>query len=162
MSNYLTEGYFVAPDGALLAVREHIVAVVDDPEAFGLSRRDRDVEAAKRGDADARERVLTNVMRRGFVRIRGHRRFVTFEGYDLDAAAQRRIVSALRELGVHPEEAIVVSDLATGASYRGEARGYKGEAEVPWRSRKRADFIEPSLGRLIRRGLGVLVRWRRR
>lgn len=162
MTDYLTQGYFLTPDGRLVEVREHVVAVVDDPQAFGLSARDWDVVAARRGDPSAREAVLVKVVRHGFVRIRGHRRYLTFEGYDLDARTQQRIAAALRQLGVHPEETIVVSDLATGRSYRGEARRYEGETEPSgWRSRLRADFVEPSLGRLLRRGLGALLRRRR-
>lgn len=158
----LTSGYFIAPNGDLIRIREHIDAVTADPERYGLTSRDPDVAAAKRNDSAARERVLTAIARRGFVRVRGHRSYITFEGYDLGAEAVRRIRSAIRELEIHPEETILVNDLRDGRSYRGEAAKY-GAEEAPvaaWRSRQRSDFIEPLQGlwRRARAGLGSFLR----
>ena len=71
-------GYFIGPEGEVIRVFEHLAAVEDDPERFGLKHAYvQPLDATERIDRETRRRrVLTQVLKNGFVRARftKHRR----------------------------------------------------------------------------------------
>ena len=68
-------GFFISPEGKVIPVEKHIKTVTQDPESFGLStdyvdsvyERHRETRGL---EGDAREKILREVMKRGWIRIR--------------------------------------------------------------------------------------------
>ncbi len=105
------KGYFLAPDGEVIVIFEHLSAVEDAPGRFGLEPADLMPQSeAERVNRELRRlRVLTQVLMNGFVRVRFSKRRRVCEYYakTLEEEAQRRaaIDAFLKREGV--EGAIV-------------------------------------------------------
>ena len=76
------EGWWLAVDGRVLPVYEHLQAVENDPREFGLAKA---LLAAHRSEseADRRERILTEVTKKGWIRVRFHGGHVSFDTWFL-------------------------------------------------------------------------------
>lgn len=68
-------GYWISPDGKIVAVPLHITAIIDNPQMFGYTEEQLREEFEKHGEpygseGKAREKILRDVMRRGWIRLR--------------------------------------------------------------------------------------------
>jgi hypothetical protein len=108
------EGFFLSPSGVLVPVKgTHIATVIFRPEVFDLSRKE--IEAAYKAHGEtvyregkAREEILRNVLQRGWIRLRRHRKYWSVQSDRLDESVQERVrawaVQVLRGIGGCIEE----------------------------------------------------------
>ena len=85
-------GHFLGPDGEVIDIFEHLAAVEEDPERFGLRPEDvhpRDI-AERRNREERRRRVLTQVLKNGFVRARFTKRRRVCEFWASNPEEERR------------------------------------------------------------------------
>ena len=125
------EGWWIAPDGEVIRIHEHLRYIEEHPERFGftpeeLKPRDED-ERRRRGVR--RGRILREAFRRGFVRVRMHggRNVFEFRGWE---RSRRLIEGFLDEVGMKGSEAaLTLRDHASGRewTWRREAEGEKKE-----------------------------------
>ncbi len=90
------QGWFLTPDGKPIEIFEHLAAVEENPGRFGLAPGDLAPQSeAERVNREVRRlRVLTQVLKNGFVRVRFSKRRRVCEYYarTLEEEAQRRAV----------------------------------------------------------------------
>jgi len=105
-----TEGFFITPDGKFQEVTEHFSEVREDPTRFGFS----EAEAASWTREEDRARVLREVVRRGWIRVRGHRGFTTFDVPELSQDSLWKLKEFLQQANAFGEDPIRVHEVATG------------------------------------------------
>lgn len=119
---FYTDGYWISPAGDLIKVHEHIVTVAADPERFGVDPKDKRLVAFKSGVTGAREDLLTEVMRRGWVRVRGARSgrstIAVFEAWRFERDQKDNVLFVLRKLELHDEDNVELHELATKKGIR--------------------------------------------
>lgn len=86
------EGWWLHPTGRSVAIFEHLNAVTTNPRAFGLTQ-DNMVKRPREPEEDYRRRVLTEVLRKGWIRVRSYQGFTVFEYWKLS----RRVADAVCE-----------------------------------------------------------------
>ena len=102
----LGKGYFLGPDGEVISIFEHLGAVEENPQRFGLSPEalayKDDQERRTRGAR--RRRVLTMVLKNGFCRVRFHkdRSVIEFHAGTIEEEERKRemIAGFLRQQGI--------------------------------------------------------------
>lgn len=104
MSEYA--GYWISPEGVAQEVIEHFSEVKKNPKKYGLTKKD--VQGTTEKD---RERVLTQVMQVGFIRVRGHKTYTTFEMWRFNEWALQLIRMFLEKMHFWDADTITVSDL---------------------------------------------------
>lgn len=74
------EGFWLnARTGEEVEVSEHLTAVLSNPEQFGLHLQD-----APSRDPESRRKILTDVIRNGWIRVRTYRNQYTFECWQIN------------------------------------------------------------------------------
>lgn len=135
------EGFWIAPDGQLFQVYDHFSFVKEDPVRFGFTEefiKSRPDE--KRLKEGARARVLTEAVRRGWIRVRRVPRGVSmiFEVWRITDETLFRIAEAIREKGIASRgenvrvqsvrdsayETLNVGDMLKGAYFRANPRSF--------------------------------------
>jgi len=70
------EAYWIAPNNCVFPITDkvtaHIDLVVENPKAFGLSDKDVTYKFNKFGDERACEIIISDLINRGWIRIRSH------------------------------------------------------------------------------------------
>lgn len=108
------EGYWLnARTGEEVEVWEHAKHVIDNPELFGLSPQ---AVSGKQGamyaqDADLRRQLLTDVMKRDWIRVRSHRGRHVFETAGLDDDALYSILEFAQRHNMWDNEQIMINDV---------------------------------------------------
>lgn len=116
------EGYFITPDGQYWEVMEHFTEVKGDPGAFGFTAE----MAAKWDRVKDRERVLIAVLKNGFVRVRGHRTYTTFELWKLTRTLLGHMKRITDKVAFYPEEDVLIQEVSTHKHWEGTMREMKG------------------------------------
>lgn len=118
---YGTEGFWISADGTFREVRDHFNEVKGDPKAFGFT----EAEAATWDIRRNRENVLIAAMRKGFIRVRGHKDYTTFELWkvaDRDVSHMKRFVD---KFAFYPEEDVSIHELSSHKAWNGDMRKLK-------------------------------------
>jgi len=149
MSTFLTEGYWISPEGKIIEIREHFSYVRDHPKAFGFTAGE-----AKTWTTDDRERVIRAAVQRGWIRVRGHKRYMTFEPAELTQDAIFSITELLRKQRIHPDERVRVHELSRGRGFEQTADYFlTGQALAAARNRpRRRRAARPNVAVLPNRG----------
>lgn len=92
----LGEGWWLNQKGKHIEVMEHLYAVQERPKTFGLTRKNVAQEIGESAD-DARVRILTRVMKNGWIRVRSYKGTTVFEYWNLS----RRVADAIWEFIVN-------------------------------------------------------------
>lgn len=116
-----TEGFWLSPEGNFREVMEHFNEVKDDPGAFGISPE----RAAKWNRVKDREKALIAVMKKGFIRVRGHRDYTTFELWKLTDAAVNHMKRFVNKFAFYPEEAVTIHEISTHQAWNSDMRKLK-------------------------------------
>jgi len=117
-----TDGYWISSDGTFVQVLDHFKEVRGDPKAFGFTEAE-----ARAWDIKDRDRVLTEATRHGFVRVRGHREYTTFDLWKIS----NRIVSHLKAFVdkvpdlFYPDEEVLIRELSSGKDWKRDMRKLK-------------------------------------
>lgn len=106
---YGLEGYWISPEGMSIEVMNHFSEVRSKPHLFGFTKRQ-----ASKWRLEDRERVLRQVIGRGWIRVRGHRQFTTFEVDELSGDAVFRIKEHLQRTSAFPHDPIRISEIRHG------------------------------------------------
>jgi len=101
-------GFWIFPDGKVREIVDHFIDVQSLPRLYGV-----DPEQAMKWKPTDRERVLRMLMKRGFIRIRGHERYTTFEFQTLDNITARYIVNFIKKSAFWPSDRVALHELAT-------------------------------------------------
>lgn len=126
-----TEGYWLTPDGKAIEVMEHFQYVQAYPRKFGFT-----AGQAKGWTRDDRERVLREAIRRGWIRVRAHRNYITFEVHELTNDALWNITEFLKKTGAW--QTVRVQELARGRGFEQDPEYFtSGEALAAARNRPR-------------------------
>lgn len=116
------EGHWISPEGKSIAVIEHFDEVRSKPRQFGFTEK----QAAKWTRED-RELVLRQVIGRGWIRVRGHRGFTTFEVDELTGDTIFRIKEHLQRTQAWPQEQIRVGEIRHGRVHNETAAWILGD-----------------------------------
>ena len=150
---FTTEGFWISPDGEVLPVIEHIVTVMADPRRFGVDPDDKRIKAYQRGVVGAREAILTEVLERGWVRVRGARsgRSITavFETWRWYGDQKDNVIFSLRKLGLHDEDNVELHELATKKGHRTTPEQLRAEG-IPLGGFRLERHRYPGLGAWLR------------
>ena len=84
------EGFWLHKSGKVLPIYEHLMAVVSDPKTFGLTKAQVQAEDGE-DEVEQRTRVLSAVLRKGWIRVRHHSGHTVFEAWEV----KRRIADAI-------------------------------------------------------------------
>lgn len=108
-------GYWISPLGEIIEVGEHLTHVRDYPHVFGFSERDikKFGRVTTRNLEKIRRAVLTEVMRRDWIRLRATNEW-HFQYWRLDGWTLERIRTALRKLGAGDFDVATLSEVSTG------------------------------------------------
>lgn len=99
-------GWWISPGGESLEIIDHFETVRAEPDRFGF----RGSEAARWTRAD-RSRVLRKAIHRGWIRVRGHGDYTTFEVRGLDPGTVSRIARHLRAVAAWETEIVEIHEL---------------------------------------------------
>jgi len=116
-----TEGFWISPEGNFREVMEHFSEVRGDPGAFGFSAE----RAAKWDRTKDREKVLIAVMKKGFVRVRGHKTYTTFETWKLTNVLLGHMKRLDDKVAFYPDEDVRIHELSTHKHWTGTIRELK-------------------------------------
>jgi len=116
-----TEGFWIAKNGTFREVSEHFTEVRGDPGAFGFTAE----QAAKWNPLMDREKVLTAVMKKGFIRVRGHKNYTTFELWKVTDALLSHMKRLDDKVAFYPEEDVRIQELSTHKYWKGTMRELK-------------------------------------
>lgn len=116
------EGYWIGPDGRVYEVIEHFTAVQEKPLLFGF----RKAEVAGWTRAD-REPVLLRAFRRGWIRVRGHGNYTTFDVDTLNEDAIFRIKDFLEKTNAWDNEAVKVVEHRYGRQYDSKVEAFRND-----------------------------------
>lgn len=109
-------GYFISPDGDVINVAEHFQEVARDPSRFGINPADKRLR-----DYRARDAVLIDVLKEGWIRVRqsagrmGLRTSV--ETWRFDSREKDNLIFALHKFGLHKEDPVEIHELGTNKGY---------------------------------------------
>lgn len=133
-------GWWIHRDGRVREVHEHLEAVVESPRAFGLRKADL-VPRRRETLADRRERLLTEAMRQGWIRVRLDRSDPAFEYWDMRPAVARAIWDFL-EKAIGPGHAIRMGEVSTGLAFSANVDSLFGDGRRrPRRSTPPSRFL---------------------
>jgi len=109
-----TVGFWISPDGDIETAVEHLAEVESRPEKYGLTEREisRIGVIGPKALAEWREKILTKVMKKGWLRVRGHRDYTTFEGWGFDDWFLGRVRVFLKKRNYWETDNIAISDLS--------------------------------------------------
>ena len=99
------EGYWISPKGTVYEIIEHFDEIRSNPKRFGYS----EAEAAGWTRAD-RDRVVTDAVLRGWIRVREHGNSTTFDVAELSADAVFYVTEHLKRTGAWENEAVKVHE----------------------------------------------------
>jgi hypothetical protein len=114
-------GWWIAPDGEISEILEHLGAIDKDPGRFGFSREELlplKEEIGKKGKGKRRKRILRQAIKKGFIRVRfdNHRHVAEFYGWE---RCKRLIMKFLRqEHFVGSGIELMLNDLESGTERR--------------------------------------------
>lgn len=95
---YMSEGYWIYPDGRIVEVNDHYAYVKEHPEDFGFTEEE--ASSWNLGDAKQREDVLIEAMKRGFVRVRGHGKSgLSIQVWEATPKVRRNVYNFLMQAG---------------------------------------------------------------
>jgi hypothetical protein len=118
------EGWWIFPDGNVREIVEHLNDIVAEPELYGYTP-----SQVKNWGKHNREKVLRGVMKRGFVRVRGHRTqrggYTTFEFHRFTPRTKEYIRNFINKAGFWGSDRILLNELATGKHWMGFVRDAK-------------------------------------
>lgn len=90
------EGWWIdTRTGEMLQIYEHFDAVINEPERFGIEP---ERVKGKAGDQQARQDILTDVIKNGWMRVRLHAGGVVFEYYGNPEAAARAAIPLVKSI----------------------------------------------------------------
>lgn len=84
------EGFWLYKNGKVLPTYEHLMAVVSAPKTFGLTKAQVQAEDGE-DEVGQRTRVLSAVLRKGWIRVRHHSGYTVFEAWKV----RRQIAEAI-------------------------------------------------------------------
>lgn len=90
--------YWINSRGQILDIgaEKHITQVIRNPEKFGVTKEYIDARYAEHGEmvgteGKAREEIMKEVMKKGFIRIRLYKQFWSIQAWDLDRRAYKAL-----------------------------------------------------------------------
>lgn len=107
-----TAGYWIAPDGQYRNVTDHFKEVMGDLKFFGFTEAE-----ARTWDQKDRDRVLAEATQRGFVRVRGHTEYTTFDLWKMKESLLNHIKAFVDQFAFHPYEEVLIRELSTGKEW---------------------------------------------
>lgn len=144
-----TEGFWITPDGKAIEVMEHFQYVQAHPRPFGFT-----AAQAKGWTRDDRERIVRAAITRGWIRMRAHRNYITFEVHELNQDALWSITEFLKKSGAW--QTVRVHELGRGRGSEHDPEYFtSGEALAAARNRPRHRTV-PRRRRVAAPNVGVL------
>ena len=115
------EGYWISPEGNFREVVEHFREIKDDPGAFRFSAE----RVSKWTHEKDREKALIAAMKKGFIRVRGHRQYTTFELWKMTDSAMSHMKRLDDKVAFFEEEEVRIHELSTHKHWNGTMRELK-------------------------------------
>lgn len=112
-----TSGFWISPDGKETEIIEHFAEVREYPTRFGFTQKEADTWTR-----DDRQSVLLYLIGRGWIRVRGHRRYITFDVNELDPDSIFRVKEHLERHGAWDSDAIKIVEHKHGKTWDEEAQ----------------------------------------
>lgn len=115
------EGFWVHLTGKTLPVHEHFSAVLASPRTYGVLQADTARLPGEIDDDVYRRRVLTLVLKKGWIRVRSHKGYTVFEAWKLTRRATDAICGFIDEFGAGDFAMYTLKDVSSGkiASIKG-------------------------------------------
>lgn len=107
-----TEGFWLLPDGQARQVVDHFEDLRTEPlyAEYGVKQS---------WKPDDREKALRYAMRKGLIRVRGHRNYTVIEFDRMSDHVAELIVGFVRRFAFHEDDDFHLHELATGRSWEG-------------------------------------------
>lgn len=125
------KGFWISPAFKITEILDHLMDVADHPIRYGISLKKWNAMSAK---GYSREAILIEVLKNGWVRVRGHGDYTTFEGW----GKNDDIISTALVFAKHQQlwnnEVIVINNLKSGRAIdltMGELRNRYGVRRNP-------------------------------
>jgi hypothetical protein len=124
------EGWWLnVRSGKTVEVFEHLNAIMTNPRQFGLTSADLAQKPQEPAETH-RERILTLVMQKGWIRVRSYRGYNVFEYWKLS----RRVADAVFEfmgdtLDAGPLTSLQMNEVASGRSFQAPMQTFYEEVD---------------------------------
>jgi hypothetical protein len=119
-----TEGYWITPDGESISIIEHVSYMRVHPEKFGFTKKQVSVWDDLVRIPDMRETILLKAVGKGWIRVRGHRTFITFDVEVLDDDAIWRITEHLKRTKAWDNDAVRIYEHRYNKIYEEQAGAF--------------------------------------
>lgn len=115
------EGFWISPDGSFREVRDHFDEAKGDPGAFGFTEAEARTWEFRRD----REKVLVSIMRKGYIRVRGHKNYTTFELWKMTESLLSHMKRFVDKFAFWPEEEVSIHELSSHKAWTRDMRKLK-------------------------------------
>ncbi|MFH1226811.1 MAG: hypothetical protein V1701_02770 [Planctomycetota bacterium] len=125
------QGFWISPKFKITKVVDHLMAVGDKPGMFEISV-DAFADMVRRGFP--REAILINVLKNGWVRVRGHGQYMTFEGWGRNDDIISAALIFAKYYKMWDNDVVIINNLKSGRAIEitlGELNGRYGARKNP-------------------------------
>lgn len=99
-------GHWISPKGKVHEINEHFSQIIEQPKLFGFTKAEAD--SWVRAD---RDRIVTEAVRRGWIRVRGHGTSTTFDVRELTSNVIFDVAKYLDWIGAWENEDVKVHEV---------------------------------------------------